>query len=102
MAGRQKPGPSLGKPRIYSGPDVPTTYNPDWQYFKNLTPAQIGWFQAQPEWQNFLAYVALSPKTATVGVPPAVVNSALQAAGKPVSVTPLPSPPQPLVIKSNG
>lgn len=72
--------PSPQKPTMYSGPDVPTTYDPDWQHFTNLTPGQIAWFQTQPEWQNFLSYVALSPKTATVGVPIAVVNAALAAA----------------------
>lgn len=72
------------KPRVYSGPDTPAAYNEDWQYFTNLTPDQIAWFQAQPEWQNFLAYVALSPFTATAAVPVAVVNATLQAAGQPV------------------
>lgn len=63
--------------RIYAGPVVPTAYDQNWQYYTNLTPAQIAWFQAQPEWGDFKAYVALSPKTATVATPVAVVNSTL-------------------------
>jgi hypothetical protein len=74
---------------IYSGPSVPIAYDPNWQFFTNLTPAQIAWFQAQPEWQNFLQYFALSPTTATAGVPVAVVNTALQAANIPLVPQPV-------------
>lgn len=92
------PRPNLGPPSpqpiiIYSGPATPTAYDPNWQYFTNLTPDQIAWFQAQPEWQNFLAAVALSPTTATAAMPVATVNAALQAAGKALATTPLPLPP---------
>lgn len=73
--------PSPQPNRTYNGPTVPTLYDPNWQYFTNLTADQIAWFQAQPEWANFLAYVALSPPTATIGVPVAVVNSVLQTVG---------------------
>lgn len=91
--GRPQPigPPSPQKPTIYSGPLVPVSYDPDWQYFTNLTSDQIAWFQARPEWQNFLSYVALSPTIATVAAPIAVVNSGLQAAGQipipPISIT---------------
>lgn len=67
-------------PIIYTGPDVPTVYDSGWQFYTNLTSAQIAWFQSQPEWQNFLAYVALSPSTSVAGAPVDVVNAALQNA----------------------
>ncbi len=93
------PKKNLLSPPTYSGPAVPIAYDENWQKFVNLTPAQIAWFEAQPEWHNFLAYVALSPQTATVGVPPAVVNAALQAVGNvpvpPGIVTPLMQPKGP-------
>ncbi len=44
--------PSVQKPTIYTGPDLPITYDPDWQYFTNLTAAQIAAFQAFPEWEQ--------------------------------------------------
>lgn len=84
MKPRQPPAPQ--KPTQYAGPAVPAAYDDNWQYFTNLTPDQIAWFQAQPEWQNFLTFVALNPKAAAVGAPQAVVNSALQAAGQTVAV----------------
>lgn len=74
--------PSPQPSRIYSGPAIPVSYDSNWQYFTNLTLDQIAWFQAQPEWQNYIAYVALSPKTAQAGVPIAVVNATLQAVGQ--------------------
>lgn len=74
-----KPKPQSNKK--YVGADVPTAYDENWQYFTNLTPNQIAWFQSCPEWQNFLSYVALSPKTASAAAPVSVVNSALQTAG---------------------
>lgn len=65
------------KPTIYSGPTIPLVYDIDWQHFTNLTKDQIAWFQAQPEWQDFLSYVALSPKAASAAAPIAVVKSSL-------------------------
>ncbi len=44
--------PSPQKPTIYSGPAVPAAYDPDWQYFTNLTPVQIAVFQSFPEWDQ--------------------------------------------------
>lgn len=85
---KSKPSPQPNK--IYAGPNVPGAYDSNWQYFTNLKPAQIAWFQAQPEWQNFLAYVALSPKAAAVATPVAVVNSALTAVGiAPMAIKPI-------------
>lgn len=78
--------PSPQPNRTYSGPTVPQSYDPNWQFFSNLTKDQILWFQAQPEWQNFLAYVALSPKTAQAATPVVIVDSMLQAAGQMVAV----------------
>jgi hypothetical protein len=53
------PGPATQKPTIYTGPPVPTEYGAvnsdgpdDWQYFTNLTPEQIAWYQSQPEWHR--------------------------------------------------
>lgn len=68
--------------RTYSGPEIPTAYDPNWQIYNNLSPAQIAWFQAQPEWQNFLSYVALNPVTATINanVSTVTINNALAAA----------------------
>lgn len=34
---------------IYSGPSVPTTYDPQWIFFTNLTPTQVLAFQAFPQ-----------------------------------------------------
>ncbi len=62
MPPRIPPGykPYPQKPTIYTGPDVPTAYNPNWQYFTNLTPAQIAAFQAFPEWgQKVIDYGVL-------------------------------------------
>lgn len=55
------------KPPMYSGPEIPTAFDPNWQSFVNLTPDQIAWFQAQPEWRNFLASAELNP-AATVTI----------------------------------
>lgn len=83
----QTPGYTPSPPinRTYIGPDVPVAYQDGWQYFNNLTADQIAWFQAQPEWQNFLSYVALSPQTATVATPVAVVNSVLATVSPPLT-----------------
>jgi len=35
--------------RLYTGPAVPATYDPTWQGYTNLTPAQIAAFQAMPQ-----------------------------------------------------
>lgn len=78
-----KPSPQI--PTTYFGPAMPTAYDVNWQYFTNLTKDQIAWFQAQPEWQNFLSYVALSPAAAIVAAPLAVVNSALATSKLPPS-----------------
>lgn len=43
-----QPAPQPNK--IYNGPAVPAAYDQNWQLFTNLTPAQVAWFQAQPEW----------------------------------------------------
>jgi hypothetical protein len=45
-------------PTIYTGPAVPTAYNPNWGRFKNLTEAQVAWFQSQPEDLTKYAHVA--------------------------------------------
>lgn len=66
-----KPSPQPN--RIYSGPEVPTAYDPNWQLFTNLTPNQIAWFQSQPEWGDFVSWVA------AVG-PDATTNSEVSAA----------------------
>jgi hypothetical protein len=72
LSARQKPGytPSPQKPTVYNGPVVPVAYDPDWQHFKNLTPAQIAWFQAQPEWAAFVAMQPATPFTAVQMNPP--------------------------------
>lgn len=91
--------------RTYSGPMVPTAYDPNWQIYNNLTADQIAWFRAQPEWHNFVAWVALDPAKATIHADApdaATINAALQTAGQTISVTPLPSPLQPVVTKPNG
>jgi hypothetical protein len=43
--------------RTYAGPAVPTSYDPSWQLFVNLTPAQIAAFQAFP--QDLTKYVGI-------------------------------------------
>jgi hypothetical protein len=53
--------PSPQKPTIYSGPAVPVAYDLGWQLFTNLTPDQIAWFQAQPEWATFTAAQPANP-----------------------------------------
>ena len=67
--------------RIYTGPDIPTAYDPAWQYFTNLTSDQVSWFQAQPEWQNFLSYVAIDKSAATINanVSETTITTALSA-----------------------
>jgi hypothetical protein len=48
---------------------TPTAYDPLWQYFTNLTPAQIAAFQAMPEWAVFLAKVQADPSGTSIPVP---------------------------------
>lgn len=74
--------PPPPKVTIYTGPAVPVAYDPNWQLFTNLKPEQVAWFQAQPEWADFVAWVALNPVTATINaqVSPAAISSALAAA----------------------
>lgn len=67
---------------------MPQVYDPDWQRYTDLSPTQVEWFRAQPEWANFLALVALSPKTAAAGIPPAAVDAALAVAGQPLTSIP--------------
>jgi hypothetical protein len=61
--------PSPQAPTIYSGPEVPIVYDPLWQYFTNLTLAQIAAFQAMPEWAAFLAKVEADPIGASIPTP---------------------------------
>lgn len=68
---------------------MPLAYDINWQRYTNLTADQIQWFQAQPEWQNFLTYVVLSPQTATVATPVAVVNGVLQVHGQVIATKPI-------------
>lgn len=77
---------------------MPTVYNVKWQTFTDLTPAQVDWYRAQPEWQNFMAWVALDPPNATIhaNAPDmATIIAALQAANQPIAVNPTPLPPTP-------
>lgn len=41
-------------------PTIPTAYDPQWQFYVDLTPAQIAAYQAMPEWA---AYVITQPVT---------------------------------------
>lgn len=66
MVNLRSPDQGPPPPPRYTGPTIPTAYDPNWQLFVNLTPAQIAWFQAQPEWQTFLTYVAQNPAQATI------------------------------------
>lgn len=68
-----RPSPPVN--RTYSGPSVPAAYDPNWQLYNNLTRGQISWFQAQPEWQDFITYVSASPRTATAAASPILVNA---------------------------
>jgi hypothetical protein len=36
-------------PKLYTGPPVPTAYDPQWRTYTNLTPAQIDAFKSMPE-----------------------------------------------------
>lgn len=73
--------PSPQGPTVYSGPTTPTAYDPNWQFYTNLTFVQKAWFEAQPEWQNFKAFAAANPTKASPGMAVADVNSGLQASG---------------------
>lgn len=98
-----KPGPQpitlFQSPPNSNGNDgaAPLAYDRGWQYFTNLTPEQVAWFQAQPEWQNFCAWVALDSPNATIHAeapPMATINAALQAANVALAVNALPLPAQ--------
>lgn len=39
----------IPQPKLYTGLAVPTTYDPQWRTYTNLTPAQIDAFKAMPE-----------------------------------------------------
>lgn len=83
--------PSPQPVRIYSGPIVPNAYDPNWQYFTNLTKDQIAWFQAQPEWSDFVAYVAAAGPSATINanVTTATINATISAGAVKLNVGPI-------------
>lgn len=89
----QRPTIAFPSIPVYTGPSVPTAYDSSWQLYTNLTPAQIDWFQAQPEWQSFIEWIALSSATATINamVSEATISAALAAAqSKPPVIGPTP------------
>lgn len=47
-------------PRRRNDPSIPTIYDQNWQFYVDLTPAQIAAYQAMPEWAT---YVATQPVT---------------------------------------
>lgn len=81
MANLHKVTPPVLQNTIYGGPATPIAYDPNWQYFTNLTKEQVTWFQAQPEWLNFKAWVRIDPPAATINalVSEVTINNALQA-----------------------
>lgn len=90
MARFKPPKNVLPQPnRTYSGPLVPVAYDANWQLFNNLTQDQIAWFQAQPQWQDFVSWVALSPVAATInaGVSAATISAALNISKVGLSVS---------------
>ena len=56
------PPPSVKPPLLYQSPPgsggndgaLPTAYDPKWQFWTNLTPAQIEKFQSFPEWAAYI------------------------------------------------
>jgi hypothetical protein len=44
-----RPRPNKPRPKLYTGHIIPTTYDPQWRSYTNLTPAQIDAFKAMPE-----------------------------------------------------
>lgn len=48
---------------------MPLSYDMRWQYFTNLTPDQIGWFKAQPEWATFMAAQQADPSRTSIPAP---------------------------------
>lgn len=73
--------PSPQRVTVYTGPAVPTVYDPNWQFLTNLTFAQKSWFEAQPEWQDFLAFAAANPTAASPGMSVSAVSAGLGAFG---------------------
>jgi hypothetical protein len=74
---RQLPPVSPQAPTFFQSPPgsggndgaMPLAYEPLWQYFTNLTPAQIAAFQAMPEWTAFVAKVQADPSGTSIPVP---------------------------------
>lgn len=56
---------------------TPTVYDPNWQYYTNLTPNQIAWFSSQPQYLVSYAYAqrrqketgVLGPQLTVAGMP---------------------------------
>lgn len=74
---------------------MPLAYDRGWQHFTNLTPEQVAWFQAQPEWQNYISWVGLNPAQATIHAnapDDATIQATLTAAKIAVAVNPTPLP----------
>jgi hypothetical protein len=59
-------------PKLYTGPTVPIAYDPAWQTYTNLTPAQIAAFQAFP--QDLLKYASSRRWLAETSVLPVTVT----------------------------
>lgn len=80
MLGKKVPDvlPEL-PPKVYSGPEVPVSYDENWQRYRNLTEDQKTWFRSQPEWNSFLDYVSANPVTAMAATPVATVSAILAA-----------------------
>lgn len=103
MPPRPNPGPpSPQAPTIYQSPPgsggndgaMPTAYNFNWQYFTNLTPAQITWFESQPDWADFVAAVTANPTT--TASPPVMANPiSNRPPVTPGPNVPIPVPPNP-------
>lgn len=85
---RRKPPPSPQPNRTYNGPNPPTSYDPGWQLFNNLSdfPGAKEWFQTQPEWQQFLDWAALSPNTATINADVSQTTITASLAASPLTV----------------
>jgi hypothetical protein len=49
---------------LYTGPAAPTAWDPNWDKFTNLTPAQRGVFEAMPE--DLINYATISVQQADV------------------------------------
>lgn len=42
-------------PPRHNDPSIPTVYDPQWQFYVDLTPDQIAAFQSMPEWAIYCA-----------------------------------------------